>query len=134
MTLRGNPRDLRALAKSLRQSPRVLAQNVAAKAAPVISSLAQAAYDSGSTVYDEPRPLGVAGQQLDLVVSGKVRGALGFSAVGTIVRCVLGPRYSRFLVGKYRILPLGALPVRWSRAIGEIARAEADRFFARKAA
>lgn len=131
--LRGNPATLRALAKSLQQEPRVLAQRTAARVAPVVSSMAQASYDGGQTVYGDARPAGVTGP-LDLYVSGKTRGSLGAVAIGTIVRFVLSTRAARYLVGKYRILPMGAMPVQWSRAIGEIARQEAAAYFAKKAA
>lgn len=58
------------------------------------------------------------GRELRLVRTGATRAALRFVAVGTVIRCVLGPRYARYLVGKYRILPSGqqAVPFRWRRA------------------
>lgn len=123
MSLRGNPATLRELATRLRAVPIETAQRVAARVAPVISQKAQAAYDSGSTVYSEPRPAGKSGS-LDLFVSGRTRGRVRFEAVGTVVRCVLGTPYARFLVGKYRILPMGAMPFAWSEAIGAAARDE----------
>lgn len=122
--LRGNPENLRALAKSIRRLPTVVAQNVAAKVAPVITQKASSAYSSGQTVYGDARPTGVQGNALSLVETGATKGRVYFVAVGTVVRCVLGTRQSRFLIGKYRILPMGRMPVAWSQSIGVTARQE----------
>lgn len=132
--LRGNPKSLRELAKRLQASPKVLAQRTAARVAPVLSSLAQTAYDAGTTVYGDGRPAGVHGDALDLFESGRTRGFLGFAATGTQVRCVINTRASRYLIGKYRILPMGALPFAWSQAIGKMAAEEASVYYAQRAA
>lgn len=121
----GNPGTLKALDRLLREMPRVLAHRVAEAVAPKITALAQASFDAGQTVYGEARPLGVRGNRLTLVASGTTRGALRFVATGRIVRCVLGPRYAKYLVGKYKILPpgdLAALPPAWDQTIGDTAR------------
>lgn len=127
MSLIGNPKNLRDLSKKLQALPKRLAQDVAARVAPVITGMAQSAYASGKTVYGESRPAGVNGNALDLVVTGDAQGGVRFNAVGTIVRAVIPVRYARFLVGKYKILPVGGLPVAWSRAIGDEARGEVSR-------
>lgn len=119
----GNPTTLRAFSRNLSNISTVLAQRVAERGAPVITSMAGASYDSGKTAYDEARPLGVAGNSLDLVVSSKARDSLRFVATGTRIRCVLGPRWAKFLVGKYKVLPQ-SLPEKWSKALGDIANDE----------
>jgi len=124
MSLRGNPGNLRALAQKLRQLPRDVARNVAAEVAPKLTALAQSAYDGGRTVYGDARPEGKHGP-LTLVESGATRRDMRAAATGTSVRFVLGPRWAKYLVGKYRILPGGdlvALPDDWSRTIGDTAR------------
>jgi len=107
-----------------KQAGVVVAQEVAARAAPKVTALALAEFDAGRTAYGDPRPEGVDGRELTLVRTGATRAALRFAAVGTVIRCVLGPRYARYLVGKYRILPSGqqSVPFRWRRAISDVAR------------
>lgn len=127
MSLRGNPQNLRALAKALRDLPTRVQQNVAARVAPVLTAKADGAYASGQTVYGDARPAGVHGNALSLVRSGDTEARMRFVAIGTVVRCSLGKRYAKFLIGKYRILPMGRMPTSWSQAIGDIAREEIQR-------
>lgn len=124
VSLRGDPKKFAELRRMLRTIPAVTAQRVAARVAPALSGLAGAAYDAGRTVYGDPRPESVTGAPLDLVETGATRPRVKFEATGTQVRAVLGTRYARFLIGKYRILPMGQLPVEWSRQIGDAVRAE----------
>ncbi len=120
----GNISKLSQLAASLRQLPRVLAIDVAAKVAPSITALARASFDGGRTAYGDARPAGVHGNALTLVKSGDTAATLNFVAIGTKVRAVLGTRYAKFLIGKYGILPSGALPFAWADDIDATARAE----------
>lgn len=128
--VKGNPRTLFELNRRIRKIPVVLAQEVAADVAPVLTSMAQSSYGGGQTVYGEARPSGVAGNALDLEVTGATRGDVRFVAIGTVVRAVLGTRWAKYLVGKYRILPMGAIPVAWSKRIAELARARIGRALA----
>lgn len=123
MSLKGNPENLRAFAKKLRTIGKVVAQRVATKVAPSITTLARSAYADGQTVYGDARPAGVHGNALSLVKSGATQAAMRFVSIGTKVRVQLGPRYARYLI-RYGILPNGALPFKWSQQIGEDARAE----------
>jgi hypothetical protein len=41
-----------------------------------------------------------------------VRDFIGFKRVGTIIRAELSARYARYLVGKYKVLPM-SLPAAW---------------------
>lgn len=120
--VKGDPRTLFELNRRIRQIPTTLAQEVAADVAPALTTAAQSAYGGGQTVYGEARPAGIAGNSLDLEVTGATRADVKFVAIGTVVRAVLGTRYAKYLIGKYRILPMGALPVAWSRRISELAR------------
>lgn len=129
----GNPQNLRDLATRLKSLPVTTAQDVAAKVAPTITDLAQASYSGGQTVYGDPRPAGKFGA-LDLVETGDTQAAVRFVAIGRVVRAVLPTRYARFLVGKYRILPMGALPVAWSEAIGDAVRGVVERALGKAAA
>jgi hypothetical protein len=120
--LRGNPASLKHLAANLRTLPKVVAQDIATRAAPPITSEATNAYTSGQTVYGDARPAGVDGRALSLKRTGDTLSTVRFVAVGTIVRCVLGTPYAKYLIGKYRILPNGALPAAWSELLGQISR------------
>lgn len=118
--VRGNPATLRRFQRNLTRVPVKIATSVATTAAPAITGLAQSAYSSGETVYGEPRPLGVHGNVLTLVASGDTQGALQFQALGRVVRARLGTRQARYLVGKYKILPTGGLPVAWNAELRRI--------------
>lgn len=111
---------LHKLKDDLRKLPVTLAHDVAQGTAPALTGKAQSDFDSGRTVYDEPRPTGVDGGFLDLYLTGATKRSLRFSASGRIVRAVLSQRYMKYLIGKYRILPNGPLPVSWSRKIDEV--------------
>lgn len=70
------------------------------------------------------------GAQLDLVFSGDTQRQLRFVVNGTLIRCALGPRYAKYLIGKYKILPIGdrtSMPVAWVRALDELVRTVQDR-------
>jgi len=120
MALKGNVNDLRKLTQRLKKAPVELARAVAAQAAPPLTTLSQSAYDAGQTVYGNPRPLGKDGKPLDLVRTGATRSYMKFVTTGTIIRCRIGPDYSRFLIGKYRILPMGEMPVKWATTMANI--------------
>jgi len=132
--LRGNPGLLKQLGAKLASLPKTVQAEVARQGAPVITALAQTAFDGGQTVYGDARPNGVGGDALSLVASGATRRSLAFAATGTQMRCTLGPRHMRYLVGKYKILPNNAIPFRWRAALSEIvqrvARQEADKAMA----
>ncbi len=125
--LRGNPGLLRQLGKRLNDLPKTLQAEVARQGAPVVTVLAQGAFDSGQTVYGDARPKGVNGNNLTLVEEGDARGSLNFTATGTQIRCTLGPRHMRYLVGKYKILPNNALPFLWRAKLNEIVKRVGDR-------
>jgi hypothetical protein len=115
-------RSIKDLKATMRALPKTLAIDVARRAAPAMTGLTVQAFNSARTVYNEARPSGVDGGQLTLVKSGRTRDALRFISVGTIVRCVLPTKWARFLIGKYGVLPNGALPVAWSRRLTEVVK------------
>lgn len=103
--------------------PVTIAHDVAQRAAPALTTKTREAFDAGRSVYGEPRPNGADGKPLTLRKSGSVSRDLRFVANGSIVRCVLGPDYARYLIGKYGVLPNGALPADWSRRLHELVKA-----------
>lgn len=122
MGLRGDLRQIADIKRAIKEMPTTVAIDVAKRAAPAMTTLTQEAFSSGQSVYGEARPKGVDGQALTLDRTGAVKAQLRFVQIGTIVRCVLGPSYSRYLIGKYGVLPNGALPARWSFKLGTIVR------------
>lgn len=90
----------------------------------MLTQFTRTAFESGRNVYGDARPKGSAGNDLTLVQSGATKAALRFVASGTVIRAQLGPRYARYLVGKYKILPIGdrtGMPIAWVRALNELA-------------
>jgi len=120
MGLKGNLSSIKGLKQEIRSLPVTVAAAVARQAAPALTSLTGDAFASKQTVYGEARPAGVNGNELSLVKSGATSDALRFIAVGTIVRCVLPTKWARYLIGKYGVLPNGALPAGWSRRMSAI--------------
>ena len=110
-----------ALKSALKAMPLSLAHDVASASAPGLTQRTQGAYDGGKTVYGEARPAGVDGP-LTLERTGSTRSAVRFVANGRIVRCVLPTKYAKYLVGKFKILPNGAMPAEWSRYLAELVR------------
>ncbi len=117
MGLKGDLGKIHSFKAALRDMPRTLAADVAKRAAPAMTDLTQASFDSGQTVYGDARPRGAEGQPLTLRKTGATEAQMRFVSVGTIVRCVLGPKYARYLIGKYSILPNGAMPVKWAERL-----------------
>ena len=121
MGLKGDLGTLRQLKANLRALPVTLAHDVSKRAAPAMTDLTQAAFSAATTVYGESRPTSkVNGARLSLRRTGATQGGLKFRADGTVIRCVLGPKWSRYLIGNYGILPNGALPVSWSRRLAQV--------------
>lgn len=118
-----SPRTFKEYRRALAAFPLTLAHDVAQRSAPVVTKLAQSAYDGGQNVYGDPRPEGVNGP-LTLKRTGTTRKLVQFVSNGRIVRCVLGTKYARFLIGKYGILPNGnaAIPRAWGEEIARITR------------
>lgn len=105
----------------LRALPARVAQEVTREVAPKITAQLRADYDAGRTAYGQARPAGKDGQALDLVETGAVRAGLAFAAEGTRLSCPLPTDYTKYLIGKYQILPISrsVLPASWSRIIHE---------------
>jgi hypothetical protein len=114
-------RSIRSLKRALKSLPITSVARIAARSAPAMSEFAQAAHASDKTVYDRPRPLGVDGRKLDLERTGATRRALQFIATGRDIRTTTLPRYARYLIGKYDVLPNGPLPAVWRERLREIA-------------
>ena len=122
----GQARGLKGFAKNLTRQTMVAAVEITKRVQPVLTREVGSDYDSGQTVYDELRPLGVEGNALSLVKSGRTRSFLKFvPATGTRLQVFLPDRYTKYLIGKYGILPAGnqRMPDDWKAQIGAITEA-----------
>ena len=101
-----------------------VAAKVAQRAARAVTEMARADYTSGNTCYGDDRSGDVS-----LVRTGATLATVRFEALGQMMRCVLGTPWSKYLIGKYRILPHGgaAMPTKWFEAIRAIANQELAR-------
>ena len=123
---RNNTKNLREFNNRLAAFSKTFAIKVAAKAATAITALAVSAYQSGTTVYGEARPVGKYGK-LSLYKTGKAFKTTRFTSDGgSKIRAVLSAPYVKYLIGKYKILPCGnqALPWTWLLAIQNIVNEE----------
>lgn len=125
--LRGDLSSISRLKKALATLPTSLANDIANAAAPAMTGETQTAYDAGRSVYGETRPPTVDGRRMTLVRTGAVREQARFRSYGRFIWCTIGPKYARYLIGKYGILPNGPLPAGWSLRL----KAEADAVVAR---
>ena len=122
--------SIRDFKQRLAKLPISVAHDIAQQAAPLLTQFAQEAYFAQRGVYGDPYPKGKDGRPLILEQTGATQRALRFVVNGTIVRCPLGPRYMRYLIGKYKILPIGdrtSMPANWIRALDELARVAVER-------
>ena len=117
MALKGNLNKMKHLRAFLRKQPTTVADEAARTSAPPVTTDLRANFHGGRTAYGDARPLGVDGEPLSLVKEGEVRDQLGFVALGHQMRAKLGPRYAKYLIGKYDILPNGAMPRGWKPII-----------------
>ena len=121
--LNGNVGDLKSLGARLRGFSTSMVYEVAKQSAPILTRNAVATYNQRRGVYGESFGASkVTGQPLTLKRTGSAYRSVRFEAIGTKIRCVLGRRYTKFLIGKFKILPMGRLPVNWTRDMREIVK------------
>ncbi|MCL2724851.1 MAG: hypothetical protein FWD69_10490 [Polyangiaceae bacterium] len=103
--------------------PRTLAQQITARAAPVLTELARETFAESENAYGDPWLSGKEGEKVSLVKTGRLREQLFYVAIGTRLRVALGVRYAKYQIGKRRVFPRqGALPEAYVRALTEIAQ------------
>lgn len=101
----GDVSSLRAFSQRLRSLPRVLAQRVAAKAAPELTRVARETFDAGEDAYGVPWVPRADGKRATLNKTGTLASKITYVAIGTILRVALGVPYARFQVGRRPIFP-----------------------------
>lgn len=116
-------RSINSLKRSLQRLPVTSVARIAERAAPAMTELAGGAYDSGQTVYGAARPRAVDGHELTLHRTGASRRAAEFRATGRDIRTLPLPRYFKYLIAKYSVLPPGKSPLsaEWKDRLAEIA-------------
>lgn len=121
MSVSGNIGSLGDLRKRIAAMPIELAERVARDAAHTISQLSRSSYTGGRTAYGTGRPRGAMGRALDLVQTGATLSDMRFVSTGMIIRAKLGPKYAKYLVGKYAVLPgRKVIPSQWSLALNKL--------------
>lgn len=122
--LKGDVRKIQTLARTLRELPRTIAAHTAKEGAPVLTSELQGTYESRRNAYGDPNPIGENGEQLTLKKTGTLDGVLRFTSVGSIMRTPTLPKYARYLIGKYGVLPNNnvAIPIAWSKRLEAIVK------------
>ncbi len=115
--------SLAQFAAKLRQLPTIVAQKVAAQAAPVLTSLVQETFDASENAYGTSWSPGAEGQIVTLKKSGALSRGLSYVAVGTKLRMRLAVSYAKYQVGRRPVAPPqgGSLPVAYSDALARVA-------------
>lgn len=119
MSLRGSPETLSRFASDLRRLPAVVAQKVAAAAAPQLTELVGESFDAGEDPYGNAWIEGADGQRVTLRKSGALAKGLQYVAIGTKLRMRLPVAYAKYQVGRRPVAPAQTkeLPESYSRAI-----------------
>lgn len=112
-------RSLSEFASDLRRLPRVVAQRVAAEAAPALTALANKSFGSSETPYGVAWRPGAKGQRVTLDKTGSLKRYIHYVAIGTKLRVALGVKYAKYQVGRRPVFPkqYGALPPSYVQAL-----------------
>lgn len=116
--------SLQKFSQDLRRLPRVVAQAVAAAAAPEISKLAKTSFEASRDPYGVPwAPSVVSGDRVTLDETGAMKRHIHYVAIGTKLRVALGVAYAKYQIGKRPVFPRqgGELPAEYSRTLARVA-------------
>jgi phage gpG-like protein len=130
--------DVSSLAKfsaTLRALSTGLAQEIATRAAPVITQFAKESFDASQDPYGVPWAPGDDGDKITLRDSGDLEKFIKYVATGTKLRVALGVPYAKYQIGKRPVYPSqGALlPKKYSDALRQIAQSTAQEWIRRGA-
>ncbi len=127
--------DLSSLAKLssvLRALPVAIAQEVAKRAAPVISRFAKESFDKSVDPYGAPWAPSVDGSVITLRATGTMEKFVHYVAIGTKLRVALGVKYAKYQIGKRPIFPrAGLLPAQYSAELEQLTQETAKDFLSR---
>jgi hypothetical protein len=124
-------RGLDTIAKfraKVRALPLTLRAEVAKAGEVAITALLRDDFAAERTAYGTQRPLSVHSDKLSIVKSGATKRDLKFVAIGSILRVHLGQRYDRYLIGKYKVLPISTIPAKWQEALMRVVDDAVKRF------
>jgi hypothetical protein len=115
--------SLSKFAQDLRRLPRVVAQQITAKAAPAITALGQTTFDASQNAYGVPWQAGADGARVTLRKSGRLARYIHYVAIGTKLRVALGVPYAKYQIGRRPVFPTQgkALPPEYVRTLEKIA-------------
>ncbi len=128
--------DLTSLAKfsaDLRRLPTVVAQKVAAAAAPALTEVARSTFNAGEDAYGIGWAPKEDGTRATLKKSGTLASKVHYIAIGTKLRLALGVKYAKYVIGKRPDTPRQGqpLPPAYVRALQrtavDVCRAELGR-------
>lgn len=122
MSLRGSFGNLHAFQSALRAiGSGLMANRVAAIAAPKLTALASETTAASSTAEGVPWRPGVDGSKITLRKSGALLGRLAYVAIGPKLRVALTARYAKYQIGKRPVFPsqTSGLPASYRKALEE---------------
>jgi hypothetical protein len=122
--------SLDKLTKTLNALPKVLGEEIARRAAPIISRFAKESFDRSSNAYEVPWSPADSGELVTLRKSGKLEKFLVYVAIGTKLRVALGVAYAKYQIGKRPVFPTqgGILPKKYSTALQTLTREAAKEY------
>lgn len=121
--------SLSKLASTIRALPVALGQEIAKRAAPVISQFAKESFDSNQDPYGAPWAPSVTGEVVTLRATGALEKFVHYVAIGTKLRVALGVKYAKFQIGKRPIYPrAGVLPAKYAEALRQITQETAKEY------
>lgn len=115
--------SIKDFSDSLRRLPRVIAQEIAARAAPELTALSKRTFDAGEDPYGVAWAPGKDGHRVTLHKTGALESFIRYVAIGTKLRVALGVPYAKYQIGKRPVFPrqAGVLPVEWVETLKRLA-------------
>lgn len=119
--LTGDTSTLAKFSAGLRRLPTVVAQKVAAAAAPKITDLAKKTFEASKDAYGDAWDVGEDGKRVTLQESGRLAKYIQYVAIGRKLRVALGVPYAKYQIGRRPIFPRqgSPLPVEYVRTLQE---------------
>lgn len=105
MSLAGNLASLQKFSASLRALPRVVAQKVAAAAAPALTEAAKSTFYAGEDAFGASWVPGAHGQAVTLRDTGNLASGIDYVAIGTKLRVRLTVPYAKYQLGRRPAFP-----------------------------
>jgi len=101
----GNIGSLKEFSARLRTLPTVVAQKVAAEAAPALTAAALATYNAGTDAFGGSWKIREDGSRATLKQSGTLFGKVRYVAIGTKLRVSLATSYGKYVLGTRPVFP-----------------------------